>query len=657
MAQATLLAPRPSCAGATAIVAMAGLAKYINNRLAWYTSVATSAFAKPADVQKLGDDVAEQIRAKAAFIRGLSDAEATALLEQLKATSLTPAQLQACFEGISSAMPGSAGQAVPTVVAPKAAGPAVPTVAPISQALPATAAPFQTAADSSGQQCKFHYNYWKGEQWNRFLTNNPSPQLDQLLEMLVEVCLMIGLTHPTEPCKASIVGLIWSSSAHQAQSMLMPASYGHHALQVFKQKLEARRPEHIDRAMLLKVFPESPDHMSPEWRRAVYGDANWVHYKCPLEKALLIRCLQAVPARGNNHMLTLERSGARQDRVAPRGNAHRGFEQPFGGQAGLTLGGGMQLFGQAGLTAGGQFPGQPRSDVEAVGGAVLSFLARGGPAAEQVKDLLRASVQGESEQPRISIFGSARRSPTKEPLALGDEQAEPPRAENSHGQAEPPRAANSPGQVLSPTGSEGSRAANSSGQVLSPTGSEGPTGLAVRPPAAHLFGALDQVAKDVGSVAPPKMKPSGMKDLAGFIEDTKKVILKRPAEDADEDASEDDEDQAEPVRAKRKANAKGRAKAKAKGKAKATALPVEERTSAKGKAKAKAEKKAKAKDMAKGKPTAKAKAKAEAKSTADARFLAARRLRLVLGCPKCRGCETGCAQCWNPKFGGSRGPQ
>ena len=60
--------------------------------------------------------------------------------------------------------------------------------------------------------------------------------------------------------------------------------------------------------------------------------------------------------------------------------------------------------------------------------------------------------------------------------------------------------------------------------------------------------------------------------------------------------------------------------------------------------------KAKAKAKAKGKAKAKAKAKPKAKSRASSG-------RLVLGCPKCRGNPSGCWQCKNPNYSGSRGPR
>ena len=116
---------------------------------------------------------------------------------------------------------------------------------------------------------------------------------------------------------------------------------------------------------------------------------------------------------------------------------------------------------------------------------------------------------------------------------------------------------------------------------------------------------------------------------------------------------------------KRKATPKTKAKAKAKATpmstAKAVAVP-------KPKAKAVAVPKPKAKAVAVSKPKAmaavpKPKAKAVAVSTPKAKAglppspVPKAKARLILGCAKCRGQPTGCAQCWNPNFSGSRGPR
>ena len=77
-------------------------------------------------------------------------------------------------------------------------------------------------------------------------------------------------------------------------------------MQKFKARLNSRRPANIDRGLLVKVFPETPAGFVPEWRLQVYGDADWVHFRCPLDRSMLDFCLRAVVCRGNNRLLMLE---------------------------------------------------------------------------------------------------------------------------------------------------------------------------------------------------------------------------------------------------------------------------------------------------------------------------------------------------------------
>ena len=83
------------------------------------------------------------------------------------------------------------------------------------------------------------------------------------------------------------------------------------------------------------------------------------------------------------------------------------------------------------------------------------------------------------------------------------------------------------------------------------------------------------------------------------------------------------------------------------GKAKGTAA-VNAKAKAKPKAKAKAKPKAKSKTEGKTATPVKCKSKAKAKAVPKAADL------VMLGCPKCRGCHSGCVQCRNPGYKGKR---
>ena len=257
------------------------------------------------------------------------------------------------------------------------------------------------------------------------------------------------------------------------------------------------------------------------------------------------------------------------------GQAAAGFPGGARGLAPQTGRGEVLSIGQAALTPVGDWPmmgqaARPISQAEALGGVVLDLLARGGHRAEQVKDLLRSTVGVAGQagltpgEPTISIFESAKRSPTKSPLALSDDLS----------------TSRDTGQHVSPAGSASS---GSGGSLVAPTGSGGssgqaapPSGQAVPPSGRNLLGALDMVARDAGTVAVPQVPAS--QGLGSFLDQTKAMVLKRkiPADgDAEEDCeSEAPADKADAKTGRRrrpsaatKAKAKGKAKADAKGKA------------------------------------------------------------------------------------------
>ena len=447
----------------------------VDTRLAFIESVATLDGSNQTMLSRLGDQFVTTVRHKAAFTRGMSFEEATVLIRKFAVSHLNERQKNACGEAITAMMersdtslgtslavptvvvPGAvptssgppsavlAGQAVPAFVTPSAGpassvsgGQAVPAVLPpptgagIGHAVQANVVTMETGSSAAGQICKHHYNYWRPEQWNRFQSNNPAPPMEDLVEILIDVALQIGCTNPCEPTMASMTGLAWGQ--FKIRGHIMPPDWGYKALQLFKKRLLDRRPANIDRAALIKVFPETPAFFAPEWRAAVYGDAAWRHYICPFDPAHLARSLEAVPCRGNNRMLAEFRSGgAVPGRLALTGPAVA-YAQPHPALV--------------------DFAQKPQTQAEVLGNVVLGILHERGGTASQLERIIRNAVgsprreQG-GDDIDISVVGFSKRSPPKEKQALLDGSA----ASSGSEAVTPGQAGPSAGAVTPPSGS------------------------------------------------------------------------------------------------------------------------------------------------------------------------------------------------------------
>ena len=614
--------PPPAAGPATAM--STGFVGFFESRIAWYESVAGMEATDPDTRRDLGESVSKALCHKAALSRNLPLEHATRLMHLLAKCSLPHAQQQKIIQAVNAATksegsgpsfaaprpnvavaqaacPPPAGQASPSVAVPEASqagmgfasipivglggggGQASPATvpppggsggqAPLATAPPSLSLQGSTELTLVGQSCKFHYNYWRPDQWHRFVGNNPGPGLDELLQILVDVCLMIGCTNPTEPTMASMTGLVWGAARLRGATGPMPAQGAYNALQAFKARLLASRPAHLERASLLKVYPETPCHMSREWQELVYGTRDWAYVRCPFDEGFREQCLLAVPCRSNSKMLKPAWSlGGSQALLAPAlGDASLALlAQP------CIFGERMQ--GQALLTRGGHLGLTQPSRAEAIGEAVLQ-LAGGGTsnitASPELQQLLRQACGSPRRgQATIKVFGSARPSPTKQALALRDRDAPsngealPPaeaRSAPASGQASPP-ASSSPGQT--PLSAQSA----SSGQAPPPN----------PPLSRNLLTLLDQEAE--GTAPAPKLKaPAGMGD---FLTATAGVIggSKRGRDEDDgEAAAEPDGETAVGIGPRKRpaaASLKKRPAAMSKGKA----PPAPTKAAAKGKA-------------------------------------------------------------------------
>ena len=90
------------------------------------------------------------------------------------------------------------------------------------------------------------------------------------------------------------------------------------------------------------------------------------------------------------------------------------------------------------------------------------------------------------------------------------------------------------------------------------------------------------------------------------------------------------------------------------GKGKPTSKPRSSGTTGEPQGEVKAGKKANAKSETKSKAKAKAKAPRVIKDGETINTILVDGKLVLLGCPKCRGNHTGCAQCWRPEYTGGR---
>ncbi len=353
---------------------------------------------------------------------------------------------------------------------------------------------------------------------------------------------------------ASMAGLVWGAARLRGAHCPMSPEKGYDFLQKFKLRLGARRPDNIDRASLIKTFPDSPDSMSPEWRQLVYGAHDWVHLKCPFDRDLLSQCLHAVPCRSNSRLLTGARCQGRAGQALVASSLLGGAGQALLvpsllGGAGQALQAQPSIFSEM-TTRGRTVAVAPSSRALAIGEAVLQLVADGGQGLgpnPELERLLRQAIgsprRGQSGEPTIEVFGSARRSPTKAPLALQDRSAA------AGGQALPPAQDSSTpasgGALPRPVCLARTGSAQSAQSAQTPPSAQSASPEQAPPPSAmlhrSLLSALDQAAADPGTAAVPKLSaPAG---FAAYLTATSDAVGGRKRtrnEEDDEAAAKDD---------------------------------------------------------------------------------------------------------------------